>query len=423
MYSTYSRGINVITNYQRLVIITLLFISLNGCSVINILKLRSANDDVVPTWHTQLNQIDIKTDYIGEKTYVYGSINGIDNFKFMVDTGASFTVLFDTPKVRTLNLPRGYDLKLSGWGDQEDSKSYQTTMRSLRFADIEVQGFQGAFIKASHTQYFQREDELIFDGVIGHDLMRHFAWTFNKEAKQVTVSNSPVVAAKSAYSLPFDTFMSKLYVEGRIDFGQGHIAKNDVIIDTGSRHYFKLSAQYPINNDLTLPNAQVTGADIGLSGKAEHQRVTLPSVSFGTLTLPNVKTNLIEHVDEEDYWVIGNGIFNQFITTVDYFTETLYLTPLDNRPITSRYNLMGLEVRKLLSGEFLVRYVMPNLPGQYAGIQVGDVITHLNKVATKQISKDQWLTYSATPAAYMVCIKHKQCVNLTSRHITGYSIP
>ena len=145
---------------------------------------------------------------------------------------------------------------------------------------------------------------------------------------------------------------------------------------------------------------------------------SIPIMIFGFFL---IKTNLIENVDEEDYWVIGNGIFNQFETTVDYFSETLYLTPISNHKMTIRYNLMGLEVRKLLSGEFLVRYVMPNLPGEGAGIKAGDVITHLNTIPTKKISKDEWLTYSTHPATYTLCLEHKACVELTSQHIPGYS--
>ncbi|WP_119860414.1 aspartyl protease family protein [Pseudoalteromonas sp. MSK9-3] len=408
-------------NIIRTLIVITALIMMSGCNIINIFKLRSANDDVVPNWHSQFNQFDIKTDYIGEKTFIYGSINGVDNFKFLIDTGASFTILLDSPKVRALTLPKGYELQLGGWGDEEDSQSHQITMDSLKFGDLEVRQFHGAFIKTSKTRYFDRPDELIFDGVIGHDLLRHFSWTFNKKANQVSVSKHPFTPSKNTYAIPFDIFMSKLYVEGKVDFGDQHTTQQDIIIDTGSRHYLKLSAQYLENHKIPLPPAYVTGADIGLSGKTEHKRVSLPSVSFGKLTLPHIKTNLIENADEDDYWVIGNGIFNQFETTVDYFSKTLYLTPISNHKMTIRYNLMGLEVRKLLSGEFLVRYVMPNLPGEGAGIKAGDVITHLNTIPTKKISKDEWLTYSTHPATYTLCLENKACVELTSQHIPGYS--
>jgi len=405
----------------RSLIVTLLIVFISGCSVINILKLRNANNDVEPLWSHSSHTFNIPTDYIGEKPFIYGTVNGVEGFKFMIDTGASFTYLLDTPKVLALNLPQGYELNLGGWGDESDSLGHQTTMKSLKFEGIEVKSFQGAFLRMSKTKYFESSDELIYDGIIGHDLLRHFVWTFDKNANQVSVSNKPHQAVVDIKAIPFDTFMTKISIEGNIDFGHGHQIEHEFIIDTGSRHYFKLSSEYPKANGVQLPQAQVTAADFGLSGKAEHQRVTLPQIDLGDFEIKNVKTNIINTDDEDDYWVIGNATLNQFVTTIDYQTSKLYLTPYDNQPFHSRYNLFGLEVRKLLSGDFVVRYVMPQMPAMAAGFNVGDIITQVNGINTKDISKDKWLSISATPGNYNLCLTSLTCKDLQSQHIKGYS--
>lgn len=409
------------SNVFRSFTLTLCLLLVGGCSVVNVLKLRNANNNIEPEWSTSHSQFNLATDYIGEKVFIYGSVNGIDGFKFMIDTGASFTFLLDTPKVVALNLPQGYELNLSGWGDEEDSLGHQTNMKSLKFGDMEVKNFSGAFLQMSKTRYFQRADELIYDGIIGHDLLHHFVWTFDKQANQVTVSNKPHSPQQGVNGLPFDTFMSKISVAGNIDFGHGHKIEHEFIIDTGSRHYFKLSSEYPKANDIKLPTAQVTAADFGLSGKSEHQRVTLPDIELGDINITNIKTNIINNDDEDDYWIIGNAALNQFVTTIDYKNSMLYLKPYPQQAFHSRYNLLGLEVRKLLSGEFLVRYVMPALPGQQAGFNVGDIISQVNGMSAKEISKDKWLTISATPGKYQICRQSLQCVQLHSRHIQGYS--
>lgn len=416
----YANGVFNVAGLLRVFGIFFFLLVIGGCNVINVLKLRSANDDVVPTWSATGDHFPIKTDYIGEKVFIYGSINGVDGFKFLVDTGASFTILYDTPKVKSLGLQKGYELGLAGWGDEDKSLGHQINMSSFSFGDLKVEQFQGAFIQMSETPYFASPDELIYDGVIGHDLMRHFVWTFDYQAKQVTVANVPFAPKKSTQALPFDTFMSKISVEAKFDFGNGHVIDHDIIIDNGSRHYFKLSSAYPESNDVELPT-QVTAADFGLSGKAEHQRITLPSITLGDIKLNKVRTNIIEHDDEDEMWVIGNGIFNQFVTTVDYQAETLYLTPYEGHEFQSRYNLMGLEVRKLLSGNYIVRYVMPDLPAKHAGLKAGDIIAQVNGVEAKNISKDRWLTMSNTPASYEICLASSQCVRLQSEHIEGYS--
>ncbi len=407
--------------FVRVIIIGLSMQFLTACYVINILKLRNANDDVKPIWQSKSHEMPIKTDYIGEKVFIYGSVNGIDGFKFMVDTGASFTYLFDTPKVKSLKLPQGYELNLTGWGDEQASLGHQTTMTSLKFGEMQVNNFQGAYLQVSKTPYFIDAQELIYDGVIGHDLLRHFVWTFDKKANQVTVANQAHKATKNSQALPFDTFMSKISINGHIRFNAEHNIEHEFIIDTGSRHYFKLSSAYPEENHVSLPTAQVTAADFGLSGKAEHQRVTLPSIQLGEITLNNIKTNIIKSDDEDDYWVIGNAALNQFITTIDYQTDMLYLRPYEDHQFQSRYNLMGLEVRKLLSGNFIVRFVMPNLPAFKAGINVGDVISQVNGIEAKHISKDAWLTMSSTPENYDICLLSSACKKITTQEIKGYS--
>lgn len=414
------RGFIVVIIFRTLTLLILIQL-LSGCNVVNILKLRNANNDIEPLWHTTENQFPIATDYIGEKVFVYGSINGVDGFKFMIDTGASFTFLFDTPKVVALKLAEGYKLNLGGWGDEQDSLGHQINMTSLRFSALEVKNFQGAFVKMSKTPYFASSEELIYDGVIGHDLLRHFVWTFDKQANQVTVANVPHAAKSNTQTLPFDTFMSKISIDGHIDFGNGHQIDHEFIIDTGSRHYFKLSSAYPENNEITLPSAQVTAADFGLNGKAEHQRVTLPQINLGDIQFNNIKTNIIKHDDEDELWVIGNAALNQFRTTVDYQTSNIYLEPYENQIFKSRYNLLGLEVRKLLSGNFIVRYVMPDLPAKKADFKVGDIITQVNGISAKNISKDQWLTISATPEKHEICRESFACKSVQTEHIKGYS--
>ncbi len=405
----------------RTTTIILLIFLMSACNVVNVLKLKNANNDIEPSWSSNLSQFPIETDYVGEKVFIYGSINGVKGFKFMIDTGASFSLLFDTQKVNKLNLPQGYELDLGGWGDEKDSLGYQTTMKSLTFAELEVNNFQGAFLKVSKTPYFMDSNELIYDGVIGHDLLRHFVWTFDKKANQVTVANKPYAAKNNTQELPFDTFMGKISIDGKIDFGNGHQIEHEFIIDTGSRHYFKLSSEYVKSNKVLLPSAHVIAADFGLSGKAEHQRVTLPRIQFGNTQLTDIKTNVIKSDDEDDFWIIGNAALNQFITTIDYQENKVFLQSYEDQAFQSRFNLLGLEVRKLLSGDFIVRFVMPDMPTMKAGFQVGDIITQVNDVKAFNISKDEWLSISAKPGKYKVCLQSLACKQVSSKHIKGYS--
>ena len=64
---------------------------------------------------------------------------------------------------------------------------------------------------------------------------------------------------------------------------------------------------------------------------------------------------------------------------------------------------------------------MPNLPAMVSGFNVGDIITQVNGIKAKDITKDTWLSISATPGTYKLCLTSLTCKNLQSQHIKGYS--
>ena len=159
--------------HTKFFIILFTLLSLTGCGFTNMIRIRNANDDIAPVWQNNKTQTDLVTHYIGVKPYVEISINGIDGFKFLLDTGASFSILTDSNKVRMLNLQKGYSLPLHGWGDEDASTAYQTKVDKVSLNGVEFSDVTFAYIPLSGTKYFLDQDELIYDGVLGHDFLHH----------------------------------------------------------------------------------------------------------------------------------------------------------------------------------------------------------------------------------------------------------
>jgi C-terminal processing protease CtpA/Prc len=224
--------------------------------------------------------------------------------------------------------------------------------------------------------------------------------------------------------VPFDSFMTKLYVDASVTFNDTTKLPGEFIIDTGSRHYVKLKQEFVDNRDIKLASTKVTAADFGLSGKAEHSRVTLPEFELGDMRFEHVKTNLIRGGDEDELWIIGSALLNQFISVVDYHSSELQLIPYPDHKFTTRFNLLGLELRKLTTGDFIVQYVMPDLVSKRQGFEVGDLVTQIDGLTAKNIDLDSWLNISATPGKHELCFTRDgapQCKIVTAEHIQGYS--
>ena len=410
-------------NLYRLSLLSLVLVSilfLSGCGVINALRMRYANTNIEPVWPEHTQEVRLETYYISDKPYIKAKINDEQELLFLIDTGASFTILMDSSKSQAVPLEPGFDLPMRGWGEEEESKGFQSKLDVLEFGGIRYEGLNIAYLPASKTKYFLSEDEVVYDGIIGHDVLRHFAWTFDRSKGETIVRNRPHVKQSSESELDMDVFMLKPSIPVEVHFESGKPIPYDVIIDTGSRHYFKLSTAY-MEKYKIKPERTVSALDFGLSGAAKHQRFALPKIKMGDNEFNHVKANIIKGDDEDDWWVVGNALLSKQTFTIDYIREKFYLAPAETSAITSRFNLLGLELRKTLSGSFIVRHVFPELPAQQTGIRVGDRITAIDGIPSKQMSENDWLDVTNTPGKHEICVD-AACWQVNAKHIKGYSI-
>lgn len=401
----------------------ILLLQLSGCSLVNVLKMRAENDDIQPVWQGEQQQYALDTRYIGVKPHVLISIDGETQFLMHIDTGLSFSMLFDTEKVRSMAFERDYELPIFGWGNDESSVGYKTEVAEINIGPVSVSNFSFAVVPVSQSQYFSSEQEMIFDGVIGNDFLQHFAWVFDYQAEQVTISNIPLTQNPASTTLGFETGSRKISIPVTLDFGDQNQSEIDVKIDTGSRHYLKINTAYVENREIQLPEPLVEAADFGLSGKAAHQRFRLPKLSIGDLELEGVKTNLIFAEDEDDLNVIGSALFAHYRVSIDYLNQTISFTPYSEQPFSSRFNLSGLELREQTDGSFIVRNVASGFPTEGSPIAVGDVIESMNDITTNKISTSNWLDIANTPGELKLCIRDKQCHLIVLKAIPGFSTP
>ena len=122
-------------------------------------------------------------------------------------------------------------------------------------------------------------------------------------------------------------------------------------------------------------------------------------------------------------WVLGSGLFNQYRVVIDYHGNNMYLLSSSGLTFKSRYNLLGLELRKLISGNFVVRYVFPSFPSERSGIKAGDIISKINGVSAAKISQDDWLSIATSVGEHKVCWirDSEKCAKISAQHINGYS--
>lgn len=335
-----------------------------GCEMANRVRLRYANDAIVPVWPQNRTEQQFQALYIGEKPYIRIQLQTAAQqaeLLMLIDTGASVSLLFDSHKVQQLNLPKGYKLPLGGWGDGQDSQAWQTEVAALKLGDVQFADVSLAYLPVAQSPYFLRPDELVYDGVLGHDILRHFSWTFNPQQRLITASVLPYQPTPEDIQLALRESFSKISVPVTLHFNQQQLTQ-EVMLATGSRHYLKLNSALLAEENIQLPEQQITAADFGLSGRVVHQRVSVPKLQLGTLAMGPLPANVIPSDDEDDWNIVGSALLNQHVSTIDYHSMRLYLRPVAGAPFRALYNLAGLEMRKLQNGNFVIRYLFPDLP-------------------------------------------------------------
>lgn len=413
----------LVSTIRTFTIFMTVLMTLSGCSIVNSLRMMNANNGVIPKWSDETPQIvHIGTRYIGEKPYIKLVANNKQELLFLVDTGASFSMLFDTPAVKNLSFEKGFALSVAGWGEDDATPAYQTKLSNLSLGKITFDDVNLAYIAVSQSQYYHHQDEAIFDGVIGHDLMKHFVWTFDKANNQITISGEKKTVYQSDIILPFNTSLSKISIPATVHFNLDKSTTRDIVIDTGSRHYLKLNTAFLDNNLGSLPTKTIDAADFGMSGKAEHKRMTLPQVDIADLSISKVKANVIKSEDEDDWWIFGSALLNQFVTIIDYPNEEFVFRKYPNAKFKTKYNLAGLDLRKLRDGRLFVKYVFPDLPADKANVVAGSIIESINDVDSAMISEADWLRLVDKPSEINICFTNDKCIEVKTTEIEGYSV-
>jgi hypothetical protein len=376
-----------------------------------------ANNDIIPIWNTDRAIVALDTDYLGNKPQIIVSINGVAGYRMVIDSGASFTFLIDTPKVRALALTSDFDLSLGGIGDEQRSPAFKTKVASLSLGKVDLKDFSVAFMPVTTTSYYMVAEEAIVDGIIGYDVLRHFIWKFDRPNNQVSLSKSAEAYAVSGDAIVLDAKISftRFLVNADMDFGNNQIVNKDIIIDTGSRNYLNVNGTYLTNNDIINSQASYQSADFGLSGMSLKERTTIDKLKFSNAVFKNVRTNISKTDDEDDMWYVGSALFRQFSLILDYPNERVLLDGFNNSLYHSRYNLLGLELRKLSNGNFIIKYIMPKSAAATKVFAVGQEIISINRQHSQQITLEDWLQLTSEPGVYEICINEAlKCYTIES---------
>ncbi|MBX9940880.1 MAG: aspartyl protease family protein [Candidatus Obscuribacterales bacterium] len=280
----------------------------------------------------QAGPVTIPFDYVGNEILVRAKINGTSELKFILDTGATQSIL-----------DKRFMKELSGLAQAatkpEDSIAMTTGAGSIKadgvkfntftLGDMELKDVTCAVADLSGFETVQKEKPA---GLIGANVLKRFLVTVDYENGKVTFDDprkSKVADGAIIVNTKPSLGMSGLAVEGSFDGKQ----KVSFLLDTGAA--FNNVSESRVKSLIPNPLYR-TGQLKGLDGKL----VETGSVKFNYLELDNLRidgpvfsvapgkegSQQTGIITSSDLAIIGNPLLSRYKVTFDYRNQRLILS-------------------------------------------------------------------------------------------------
>jgi hypothetical protein len=322
--------------------------------------------------------LDIPFEPSDNLIFVQGRVNGSEPAWFILDTGATMTVL-DTSHAETW----GLDLS-------EKRKSPRTGMEYVQVNGVRF-GFPGVEFLNQPAGVMNLGELAMFAGrtiagILGYDLISRVVLKIDYASRTLSVFDPATFKDQGVGErVPLTVTGKWPLIDVRLEQPGREPREGKVILDTGS-----LMALSLMKGDLaekTIPNP----VGMGISGVSSGGRLgRVETVRIGGLAVRNPVAGfpgeaadegrpdpLAEAIGQAGLGIIGSDLLHRFTLTFDYPDGTLWMRPNRDFDRPFEYDMSGMTL--IAAGAsfktFIVFRVMPGSPAAEAGVKEKDVIT------------------------------------------------
>ena len=164
----------ILVHTVKLVILSTIIVSLTGCNLVKVAMRSFDNATMTQAWKNEARVAKVPIKLLNDHIIMPVSINGGKTLNFILDSGATTTVIFESHNTKNNDLDRSFPIKLSGAGHGQSSVAYNVRDVNIAVGELELQGASIVYLPIESMQFFDSLDEVYFDGVIGYDFLRRF---------------------------------------------------------------------------------------------------------------------------------------------------------------------------------------------------------------------------------------------------------
>jgi predicted aspartyl protease len=265
--------------------------------------------------------------------YLGVSVNGSPSRPFILDTGASYTVI-SLQIAESLGLGLLRRGKIEGGSGDAPPESYFVTdsvplgLPGLTFSSRNALAMSFDMLGRCFKEGAKRE----LGGILGKDFFDTNVVEIDYSAKLVNLYNPQTYNYRgTGTSLPIEA-PGYIFINAQIQaHGRGPVGAR-LMVDTGASAPLTLTKEFVKDNRLLPPTTKLSELnDCGIGGVAkEKSRVgSLPGILLGGLKVPNPVTVFLQNPEATDYdGVLGGNALRAFKVIFDHPHQRMILEPL-----------------------------------------------------------------------------------------------
>lgn len=305
--------------------------------------------------------------------YLPVRLHGSDeDFMFMVDSGASMTVVDSTLAVR-MGFPLGERMKGAGAGGTADF--YMTRIDGFSVEGVSFT--EQTVIAYPLTDLLGRFVDIEVAGILGYDFLSRFVSRIDYE-KGILILFEPDSASHAALleaPLVHNVFTVDCVLDG--------IHRGTFLIDTGAGNSL-LQKGFSEESGLMEGRRMVEISIMGAGGEESAYLSRFESFEIGGFTIENPlfaisTTGRGIGTFTGISGIIGNDILRRFTVTLDYRNQRIGLEKnslFDDRTAGDR---SGITLERDVSNRILIHQIVPGSPADEAGLLPGDILLSIDR--------------------------------------------
>ncbi len=326
------------------------------------------------------NKVVIPITYSNGFIYTELRINKLPPLRFIIDTGAEHTILFDKIYMDLLGLSPDTPIKIVGSDLSKTLEGLIYRNIGLEFKNTPPNPTDIVVLDQMNINFKDIIGEEIY-GIIGMSFFKHMIVQVDYKRKKLIIKHPNQIDIPKGFSeIECLYFRNKPHILLTAN-DSSRVMLVDTGANVGSILYYKDQNTIPTSIPAGNIGNGLGGSLKGYVGFLENQKIS--EIEIGKLLcLYQKQDSLFQKIQKQfkRHGALGNRFLNQFDWIFDFHREKVYLRKNEKFKFEPQYNMSGMDIHVFggALNQFFISSINEGSPADKVGLKRGDIIKNIN---------------------------------------------